>query len=203
MAYPPSFLPPSPAPPPGDYPPSGAQPVDGRAPGYGLAHGPGPRSYPGPQPAAPAAVPQRPAGIGVAVSMTATASALWICALATAWLFAVAGQRSLALGNEVDSQIELILNHFTARMADGLVWPLFGLPAAAFVAAFLLLTRTEWSRVVFTALGVLSVLWAGWWLQSALWWWMAPAAYIVLATGLVWTPAATRWIHYSPRPVRS
>jgi len=135
--------------------------------------------------------------------MTVTASALWICALATAWLFAEAGQRSLASGNEADSQIVLILNHFTARLGDGLAWPLVGFPAAAIVAAFLLLTRTAWSRIVFTALGVLSVLWSGWWLQSGLWWWIAPAAYVGLATGLVWTTAATRWIQQAPRVVRS
>jgi hypothetical protein len=194
----------------------------GPAPQFGAAPNPGPRYSPpqgawpyappaaqqpqfsvpayGPQQLAPPPAPlqrprpmQRPAVIGMAASMAVTASLLWVCALATAWLFAVAGQQGLASGSEFDGRVLLALNHFSSRLLDGLALPLFGLPALAFVAGFVLLARRGWARIVFTATGFGSLGWAAWWLHANFIWWLAPALYILVACMIVWTPAATAW----------
>lgn len=153
-------------------------------------------AQPYPTPAWPPAAPQRPGVVGVAAAMSVTASALWICALATAWLFAAAGQQALAAESDLDGQVRIILNRFSARLLDGLALPLFGLPALAFVAGFLLLSRRAWARFAYTALGLITVGWLGWWLRFDLGWWVAPSGYILLACAIVWTPAATRWYRH-------
>jgi hypothetical protein len=137
--------------------------------------------------------PQRPAVIGMSASMTATASALWVCALLTAWLFAAAGQSRLEADQDFDGQVLILLNRFSARLLDGLAVPLFALPMIAFVAAFLLLSGTRWSQVLYTVLGALSIGWLIWWLHDSPRWALAPVAYIAVAVGIVWTPAAFRW----------
>jgi hypothetical protein len=125
--------------------------------------------------------------------MTVTASLLWVCGLATAWLFAVAGQRGLSSSSEFDDGILLALNHFSSRLLDGLAIPLFGLPLLAVVTGFVLLVRRRWARMVFTGTGFIALGWAAWWLHASFVWWLAPALYILVACMIVWTPAATAW----------
>lgn len=125
--------------------------------------------------------------------MTVTATALWVCALATAWLFATAGQSTLQADQNFDGQVLILLNRFSARLLDGLAIPLFGLPAVAFVAAFLVLSGRRWAQVSYTLLGVVSIGWLVWWLHNSPGWAVAPIAYIAISVGIVWTPAALRW----------
>jgi hypothetical protein len=129
----------------------------------------------------------------MSASMTVTASALWVCALAMAWLFAVAGQTRLQASEDFDGQVLILLNRFSNRLMDGLAIPLFGLPALAFVAAFLLLSGRRWAQIVYTLLGVATVGWLVWWLHISPAWAVAPVAYVVIAVGIVWTPGAVRW----------
>jgi hypothetical protein len=148
----------------------------------------------------PAPRPPRPAVIGMSASMTVTASALWVCALATGWLLAAAGQRGLQADQDLDGQVLIVLNRFSARLLDGLAVPLFGLPVLAFVAAFLLLSGRRWTQLVYSFLGALSVGWLVWWLHLSPGWAVAPIAYIATSVGIVWTPAAVGWFGRSPRP---
>jgi hypothetical protein len=181
MAYPPQFVPPQSSAPPA-YPPVSAYPP---VPGYPAQ----PPTYviqPAPQ-------PQRPAVIGMSASMTVTGSALWICALATGWLFAVAGQARLQASEDFDGQVLILLNRFSARLLDGLAIPLFGLPALAFIAVFLLLSGRRWAQLLYTVLGIGTVAWLAWWLHASPGWAVAPITYVVIAVGILWTPGALRW----------
>lgn len=141
----------------------------------------------------PPARPQRPAVIAMSAAMTVTAAALWVCALASAWLLAAVGQSRLQADQDFDGQVLILLNRFSARLLDGLAIPLFGLPAIAFVAAFLLLSGRRWSQLFYTVLGLASIAWLLWWLQLSLTFAVAPAAYIAIAVAMLWSPAALRW----------
>ncbi len=143
---------------------------------------------------APTQVDQRPAVIGMAATLCVTASLLWIGALSLAWLFALAGEQALAdSGSDVDTRAVLLLNHFSARLLDGLAIPLYLIPLASAVVGFLVLVRAQWGRLAFTAMGVLALAWTAWWLRSDLIWFVVPAAYIAITVLIVWTPAASRW----------
>jgi hypothetical protein len=199
MAYQPQFVPPSqPVPPsaPGYSPPIGgyAQPPPGYAPGsieyqHGYPTVPQPTTYVVQRPP----WPQRPAVVAMSASMTVTASALWVCALALGWLLAAALQTRLQADQDFDGQVLILLNRFSARLLDGLAIPLFGLPAVAFVAAFLLLSGRRWAQVLYTVLGAATVGWLVWWLHDRWAWAAAPIAYVVISVVILWTPAAVRW----------
>jgi hypothetical protein len=197
MANQPQFVPPS-SPVPPNVPAGYSPPHGGYAPppaGYSQPHPT--RPYPSIPPATygvqPAPRQQRPAVIGMSASMTATAAALWVCALATAWLLAAAGQRRLQADQDFDGQVLILLNRFSARLLDGLAVPLFGLPMIAFVAAFLLLSGRRWAQILYTCLGVVSIGWLVWWLHLSPRWAVAPVGYIAISVCIVWTPAAIRW----------
>lgn len=197
MSYQPQFVPPGQSAPQG-YPQGPGYPPVAGYPGQGY---PG-QGYPGQAPTyviQPAPHPQRPAVIGMSASMTVTATALWVCALATGWLFAVAGQARLQASEDFDGQVLILLNRFSARLLDGLAIPLFGLPALAFVAAFLLLSGRRWAQLLYTVLGIGTVAWLAWWLHVSPGWAVAPIAYVVIAVGIVWTPGALRWYATSRR----
>ncbi|GAA3625181.1 hypothetical protein [Microlunatus ginsengisoli] len=198
MAYQPQFMPP------------GSSSAPSGVPGYpppNAGYGPQPEyprpAYPGPvgYPAGPPGTyviqqphrPQRPAVVAMSASMTVSATALWVCALATAWLFAAAGQARLAADQDFDGQVLIMLNRFSARLLDGLAIPLFGLPAIAFVAAFTLLSGRRWAQVFYSLLGAVSIGWLVWWLHLSPVWAVAPIAYILICVAILWTPAAIRW----------
>jgi hypothetical protein len=203
----------NPQPPPG--PPAPERPGVGPVPvgpygqaGYGPAHPaayvPGPPSAPA-QPTGPMSPggpygttrPARPmpAAIPVTICMTVTAGLLWPCALAAAWLLALAGEQELGGSNaDLDIRTVLLLNHFSARLLDGLAWPLFGFPLVAVVLAFLLVIRRPWPRIAYTAWGALTLGWLAWWLQDNLLAALSPAVYIAVAVLLVWLPSVTAWL---------
>ncbi len=201
MAYQPQFVPPnSPVAPPA--PPGYSQPTGGYAPLPAV-----PQPYPAvPQPTTyvvqPVPTVQRPAVIAMSASMTVTATALWVCALATGWLLAAASEARLAADQDFDGQILIVLNRFSARLFDGLAVPLFGFPVVAFVAAFLLLSGRRWAQLLYTLLGAATVGWLVWWLHDSWGWAVAPIAYVVISVGIVWTPAAVRWFGKSRQPDR-
>ena len=149
-----------------------------------------------------AAAPQRPAVIGMAATMAVTASLQWICVLSFAWLVATVGAAELDTSGQEGSLFHR-LNRFHYRMLDGLAWPLYLLPLASFVLGFAILARQPWTRFAYTALGVLAIGWTAWLFRDDLRWWIVPAAYIAVATGIVWTRAATAWYRWAPtaRPV--
>ena len=160
---------------------------------------PGPRPLPGvppaPQPLPPQPGPlslQRPAVVGMAATMAVTASLQWICALSFAWLVATAGAANLSLQGGEGGLFHL-LHRFHISMADGLAWPLFGLPLLSFFAGFLVLAPRPWARWTLTGTGLLALGWSAWWLQDDLIWWLAPALYIMVSCLLLWTPGASRW----------
>ncbi len=199
MAYQPQFVPPSsPVPPsaPGYSPPAGGYPqppagyppaAPGHQPAYGVA--PQPATYVVKLPPRQ----HRPAVVAMSASMTVTASALWVCALALGWLLAAALQTRLQADQDFDGQVLILLNRFTARLVDGLAIPLFAFPAVAFVAAFLLLSGRRWAQIFYTLLGVATVGWLIWWLHAHWVWAIAPIAYVLISVAILWTPPAVRW----------
>jgi len=199
MGYQPQFVPPSqPVPPsaPGYSPPIGGytQPPMGYSP---VSTDVPPGYLTVPQPATYVVRqlprPQRPAVVAMSASMTVTASALWVCALALGWLLAAALQARLQADQDFDGQVLIMLNRFSARLLDGLAIPLFGLPTVAFVAAFLLLSGRRWAQLFYTVLGAATVGWLIWWLHDRWAWAAAPIAYVVVSVVILWTPAAVRW----------
>jgi hypothetical protein len=150
---------------------------------------------PRPQPAGP---PQRPAGVGMAATLAATASLQWICALSLGWLIATAGTQQLGTAG-VDGGVYHILNRFSDRLLDGLAWPLYLFPLASVVLSFLLLTRRLWARAAFTVTGVAALSWSAWWLRHDLLWWVIPAGYVATAVLVLWTHSCTRWYGWSTR----
>ncbi|MBA3528507.1 MAG: hypothetical protein H0T91_04210 [Propionibacteriaceae bacterium] len=150
-------------------------------------------------PTAPAATlpGQRPAVVAMAATLAVTASLQWICGLSFLWLVATAGARELGTTG-VDGGVYHLLNRFHYRMLDGLAWPLYLFPAVSFVLAFLLLARRQWARLAFTLTGAAAVGWLAWFVRSDLVWWVAPALYISVAVGILWTPAAHRWYGWQP-----
>ena len=158
---------------------------------------------PPPVPGIPgAAVPisdQRPAVVGLAVSLAVTASLLWVCGLSLFGLVALAGIQAMSPVGE-DGVVFHTLDEFVLRMGDGLWVPLYGFPVAAIVTAFLLLNRRPWSRLAHSAVGVASLGWAAWWLRDSLLAWAVVALYVGGAVALLWVPAVGRW--YAGRPAR-
>lgn len=160
-----------------------------------LRHLPPPPYGPGPALVRP--TQQRPAVIGLAVTLAVTAALLWVCALSLGWLLAIAGTRVLDQSGS-DGVVFHLLDRFRDRLLDGLALPLYLFPLASVVSGFLLLNRRPWPRLVHTAIGVLALAWSAWWLRDALLEWASVALYVGVAVSVLWTPAATRW--YASRP---
>ncbi|MDN5769476.1 MAG: hypothetical protein L0H24_01105 [Microlunatus sp.] len=149
----------------------------------------GPISAP---PYGPAPLPQRPAVIAIAATMTVTASLQWICALSFGWLVATAGAAGLST-TDVEGSIFHMLRRFHLRMIEGLALPLYGFPVLAFFLGFVILAPRVWARLALTLTGVATLAWSGWWLRNDILWWLPFATYIGIVCLILWTPGATQW----------
>jgi hypothetical protein len=150
-------------------------------------------------PPGPALADQRPAVIGLAVTLAVTASLLWVSGLSLFLLVAAAGTRALAPTGE-DGVVFHLLDEVVLRMEDGLWVPLYGFPVASIVTGFCLLSRRPWARLAHSAVGVLSLGWAAWWLRESLLTWLVVVVYVGTAVAVLWVPAVGRW--YAARPHR-
>jgi hypothetical protein len=159
-----------------------------------LAGGPPPRPAPG-------FGDQRPAVIGLGVTLAVTASLLWVCGLSLFLLVAVAGTQAMSPIGE-DGYVFHVLDEAVLRMGDGLWLPLYGFPVASLVTGFLLLARRPWARVAHSVVGVVSLGWAGWWLRDSLLSWVVVVLYVGTAVVVLWVPAVGRWYAGRPRPPR-
>lgn len=175
----PSYFPP--VPPPWSSP-AMPSPPSPSAPGF---------ARPQPQP------PERPAVVAMAATLAVTASLQFLAALTLLWLIAVAGDDELGTTG-ADGVMYHMLNRFDDRMVDGLAWPLYGFPLAALVLGFLLPTRRPWTRIAFSALGLVAVAWLAWLFRSDLVWLVVPGVYIAFSSGIVWMAAASRWYRWQP-----
>ena len=144
---------------------------------------------------APAGPPQRPAVIALACTLAVMGSLQWICGLSLLWVTATVGTGAFAEVND-NGAVFHILNRFAYRMLDGLAVPLYLFPLASVVTGFLILSRRPWTRVVHTAVGVLALAWAAWWLQDSLLWWFSAAWYVAVACVVLWTPSASAWYRW-------
>jgi hypothetical protein len=186
------------APPPSGAPqfqapgPYGVQTDPGSVPLPPSAYGSPPGWRPGPAPIGP---PQRPAVIALGSCLAVTGSLLWICGLTLFWVAATVATNAFAEVNETGLLFHS-LNRFTYRMLEGLAVPLYLFPLASTVTGFLLLSRRRWTRVAHTAVGIVALAWAAWWLQGNLLWWVGAAGYVVVACVVLWTPAATAWYRW-------
>lgn len=143
---------------------------------------------------------QRPALVGLAVTLAVTASLLWACGLSLFAVVALAGTQAMSAAGE-EGVVFHTLDQFVLRMGDGLWVPLFGFPVASIVTAFLLLSRRSWTRVAHSVVGVGSLAWAGWWLRDSLLAWAAVAVYVVMSVAVLWAPSVGRWFAGRPRSV--
>ena len=148
---------------------------------------PGP-SWPGP----PGVVDQRPALVGLAVTLAVTASLLWVCGLSLFGVVALAGIDEMSPVGD-DGVVFHTLDQFVLRMGDGLWVPLYGFPVASVVTGFLLLTRRPWTRIAHSVVGVASLGWAAWWLRDSLLGWVVVALYVGTAVAVLWAPSVSRW----------
>ena len=87
-----------------------------------------------PRPHALAAVDQRPAVIGLAVTLAVTGSLLWVCGLSLFGVVALAGIQAMSPVGE-EGVVFHTLDQFVLRMGDGLWVPLYGFPVASIVTA--------------------------------------------------------------------
>lgn len=154
--------------------------------------GPQPTPWAGPQPYPTPARRQRPAVIGMAATMTVTASLQWICVLSFGWLVATAGAASLST-RDVEGALYHMLRRFHLRMIEGLALPLYGFPVVAFVLGFVILAPRWWSRLALTLTGVAALAWSGWWLRHDILWWLPVATYVGIVCLILWTPGASQW----------
>jgi len=142
---------------------------------------------------------QRPALVTLALTLAVTASLLWVCALSLFGLVALAGIRAMSPVGE-DGVVFHTLDQFVLRMGDGLWVPLYGFPVASIVTGFMLLVRRPWARLAHSAVGVVSLGWAGWWLRDSLLAWVVVAVYVGTAVAVLWAPAVGRWYAGRPHP---
>lgn len=182
-------------------PPPAVPPAPGSGPG-GIPYGPAPDVLPPRIPArrasteAPEASP-RPGVVGVASSLSVTASLQWLCGLTFVWLVATVGAERLGTSGQSGSVFH-ILNRFHYRMVEGLAIPLYLVPAASLVFGLLLPRRAAWTRVGYTAVGLVALAGSAWLLRNHLLWWILPSIYIGVATAIVWTRSATAWYRRTP-----
>ncbi|GAA3563885.1 hypothetical protein GCM10022197_19300 [Microlunatus spumicola] len=160
---------------------------------------------PGPLPpraGAPVVVDQRPAVIGLAVTLAVTGSLLWVCGLSLFGVVALAGIQAMSpVGDE--GVVFHTLDQFVLRMGDGLWVPLYGFPVASIVTGFLLLSRRPWTRLAHSGVGVASLAWAAWWLRDSWLSWVVVALYVGLAVAVLWAPSVGRWYDGRPRRPRT
>jgi hypothetical protein len=186
----PQFQAPAPQQPPRPYAPVADAPVVQAQPFPSQAtRPPAPPTVPG--------LPQRPAVIALACSLAVVASLLWVCGLSLLWVTAVIGTGTFAQIGD-NGAVFHILNRFNYRMLDGLAVPLYLFPLASFTTGFLILSRRRWTRTLHTAVGLVALAWAAWWLQDNLLWWFSAAWYVVVACLVLWTPGATAWYRWHP-----
>jgi hypothetical protein len=160
-----------------------------------------PPPVPGPSWSAPARTgDQRPAVVALAVTLAVTGALVWVCALSLVGLVALVATRTMARNGDVGVVFHA-LDELVLRMGDGLWVPLYGFPVASIVTAFLLLGRRPWSRIAHSAVGLVALGWAAWWLRDSLLTWVVVAVYVATAVAVLWTPAVGRW--YATRPARS
>ena len=143
----------------------------------------------------PTGPPQRPAVIALGSTLAVMGSLQWICALSLFWVAATVAVDAFAEVNDTGVLFHS-LNRFTYRMLGGLAVPLYLFPLASMVTGFLVLSRRPWTRVAHTAVGLVALAWAGWWLQDNLLWWIGAAWYVVVACLVLWTPGATAWYRW-------
>lgn len=187
-------------------PPSGPSPTWGPAPGW--TDQPGPSDHelaqlPPPlvgAPPGPPQVDQRPAVVGLAVTLAVTASLLWVCGLSLFLLVAVAATQAMS-PTGADGYVFHTLDEAVLRMGDGLWVPLYGFPVASLVSGFLLLARRPWTRLAHTAVAVAALGWAAWWLRESLLVWVVVLVYVGTAVAVTWAPSVSRW--YARRPRRA
>jgi hypothetical protein len=148
-----------------------------------------PPSWPGP---AGVVLDQRPALVGLAVTLAVTASLLWVCGLSLFGVVALAGIDAMSPVGE-EGVVFHTLDSFVLRMGDGLWVPLYGFPVASIVTGFLLLVRRPWVRLAHSAVGVTSLGWAAWWLRDSLLGWFVVALYVGTAVAVLWAPSVGRW----------
>ncbi|SDT37230.1 hypothetical protein SAMN04488543_4008 [Friedmanniella luteola] len=154
-----------------------------------------PPPLPGPVSAGPVGPPQRPAVIALGCTLAVLGSLQWICGLSLLWVTATVGTGAFAEVND-NGAVFHILNRFDARMLDGLAVPLYLFPLASLVTGFLVLSRRPWTRLAHSAVGLVVLAWAAWWLRDDLLWWFSAAWYIAVACLVLWTPAATAWYRW-------
>jgi hypothetical protein len=145
---------------------------------------------------------QRPAVIGLAVTLAVTGSLVWVCGLSLFAVVALAGLQAMSASGD-DGVVFHTLDQFVLRMGDGLWVPLYGFPVASVVTGFLLLARRPWTRIAHSAVGVASLGWAGWWLRDSLLGWAVVAVYVGTAVAVLWAPSVGRWYANRPRRPRS
>lgn len=144
-----------------------------------------------------AATDQRPALVGLATTLAVAGSLLWVCGLSLFGVVALAGIDAMSPVGD-DGVVFHALDEFVLRMGDGLWVPLYGFPVASVVTGFLLLTRRPWARVAHSAVGVVALGWAAWWLRDTLLGWFVVAVYVTTAVAVLWVPSVGRW--YAARP---
>jgi hypothetical protein len=138
--------------------------------------------------------------VTIAATLAITASLQWIAGLTLAWLVALAVTDSLPSGGP-EGPVFHLFNRFQARMLDGLAIPLYLFPLASLVTGFLVVARRPWTRIAHTVVGFAALGWSAWWLSSNLIWWLVPAAYVLVACLMLWTPTVSRWYGWrSDRP---
>ncbi|MGI3781467.1 MAG: hypothetical protein ACRYG2_11895 [Janthinobacterium lividum] len=135
---------------------------------------------------------QRPALVGLAVTLAVTASLLWACGLSLFAVVALVGSQEMEAADDTGVVFHT-LDQFVLRMGDGLWVPLYGFPVVSVVTGFLLLSRRPWARVAHTAVGLGSLAWAGWWLRGSLLAWVAVAVYVGTSVAVLWAPSVGRW----------
>lgn len=149
--------------------------------------------------AASSASDQRPALVGLAVTLAVTASLLWTCGLSVFAVVSLAATQALSTAGE-EGVLFHTLDQFVLRLGDGLWVPLFGFPVASIVTGFLLLSRRSWTRVAHTVVGVTSLGWAGWWLRDSLLAWVGVVVYVGTSVAVLWAPSVGRWFAGRPGP---
>jgi hypothetical protein len=123
---------------------------------------------------------------------------LFGCGLGFLWLVAYSITASFDPSVADETVVFHLAERFQLRLAQGLAVPLFGFPLLGAVAGFLVVLQRSWTRLLFTAAGVLALGWSAWWLRHAFVWWVPVLVYVGTAVGIVWTRSASRW--YAARP---
>jgi len=137
----------------------------------------------------------------VSIVMTVVASIEWIFAVLIAWLFMATGLGVLDSEDLAAGGLYRIMSTAHHRLSEGLAIPLLLLPTAAIVMAVLMLYRKAAMRLMYTAMGVVTAVFAIWWLRGDWWWWAFALTHIGICLALVWVPTSSAWYYDdSPAP---